>query len=101
MSTLEAGDKLAGEGATGKRVTLDHLKSLIRTEEYFNPEKAPTLTVCVLTLVNGYALVGKSACADPANFDAEKGRTFSKDDALRELWTLEGYKLRSELHAAA
>ncbi len=99
MSTLEAGDKLAGEGATGKRVTLAHLKSLVAEEIYYTPDEAPTLTIAVLVLVNGYVLVGKSACADPANFDAEKGRTFAKDDALRELWSLEGYKLRSELAA--
>lgn len=101
MSTLEAGDKLAGDGATGKRVTLEYLKSLVAKEEFINPEYAPTLTIAVLVLVNGFVLVGKSACADPANFNAEKGRTFAKDDALRELWSLEGYRLRSEMYVLA
>ena len=100
MSTLEAGEKLAAEGATAPRVTLDSLSAKIVHEEYSHPSCAPHFTIAVLMTENGFVLVGKSAPADAANFDVEKGRTFARDDALRQLWSLEGYLLREKLHRA-
>ena len=98
MSTLEQGDKLAGAGAVGPRVTLDGMKDKIKSEQYFHPDCAPHVTICVLEVENGFILVGHSAPADPANYDEGKGKTFAKDDALRELWALEGYLLRQKLY---
>jgi hypothetical protein len=98
MSTLEAGELLAASVATTpNRVSLDHLHRCIVGEEYLNPVGTPHLTLAVLTCRNGWALVGVNAPADPANFDAAAGRTFAKDDAIRQLWALEGYLLRERL----
>lgn len=52
----------------------------------------------------GYYLAsGFSACVDPANFDAEKGKNLALQDALGKaegkLWQLEGYHLKKELEA--
>lgn len=55
------------------------------------------LTLCVLTMRNGFTIIGKSAPASSENFDAEKGRTFAFEDAIRQLWPLEGYLLRDRL----
>jgi len=46
---------------------------------------------------NGYAVVGKSAPADAENFDEDLGKKFAKEDAIRQLWALEGYALREKL----
>lgn len=51
-------------------------------------------TVCVLTMKNGFVVIGKAAPADPANFNAELGRKFAREDAIRQLWPLMGYSLR-------
>ena len=100
MSTLESGDLLAASvQKTPHRVTLEGLKAKIVAEEYFHPSFAPHLTVAVLQTTNGFTLVGKSAPADPANFDVEAGKKFAFDDALRQLWPLEGYLLRETLAA--
>lgn len=97
-STLQSGDDLAASvQKTKNRITLDDLRGKIISAEYFNPSFAPHLTVCTLLTKNGFTLVGKSAPADPENFDAEAGRSFAYDDALRQLWTLEGYLLREKL----
>ena len=97
-STLETGEALAASvQKTPNRITLQDLKAKVVEEEYFNPSSMPHLTICVVILRNGFSLVGKSAPADPANFDAEVGRKFAFDDALRQLWTLEGYLLRERL----
>lgn len=54
-----------------------------------------TLTVCCLTLRNGYHVLGESACVSPADFDAEQGRRLARQNALNKMWTLEAY-LRCE-----
>ena len=100
MSTLQDGDKLAASVAkTENRITLERLKAQIVGVDYWNPPATPYLTVAVLTCLNGFSLVGHSAPADPANFDAAVGQRFAYDDALRQLWALEGYALRNWLTA--
>lgn len=55
------------------------------------------LTLCILTLRNGFTIVGKSACASPALFNEEIGRKIAREDAIRQAWPLLGYELRSKL----
>lgn len=99
-STLQAGDALAASvQQTPNRVTLADLQAKVAKAEYIRPAAMPHLTICVLVLKNGYSLVGKSAPADPQNFDPEAGQRFAYDDALRQLWALEGYVLRERLSA--
>lgn len=59
------------------------------------------MTVCALTLRNGFIVIGESAAASPQNFDAEIGRWIAYENARNRIWTLEGYVLRSKLSAAA
>jgi hypothetical protein len=59
------------------------------------------LTICVMTLKNGYTLIGKSACASPENYDAEIGAKIAIDDARKQIWALEGYALRNALSGRA
>ncbi len=66
-------------------------------EQYINPADAAHMTIAILTIENGYILVGKSAPADPANFDAAFGKQLAYEDALRQMWPLEGYLLRERL----
>lgn len=83
-------------GNTAPRITSEHIDSVIRKTTYWNPPGA-TLTVCVLTLKNGFCVVGESASASPENFDAELGKRLAYDNARNKIWQLEGYLLRSQL----
>lgn len=95
---MKEGDALAASvQKTPNRVTLEHLEAMIATEEYFTPKEAPHVTVCVLTTKTGWSLVGVSAPADPNNFNADAGRKFAREDALKKLWPLEGYLLNAKL----
>jgi hypothetical protein len=69
--------------------------------EAFHVFPGTTLTVCALTLRNGFQVVGESAAASPANFDAEIGRKIARDNARNKIWALEGYLLRSKLAGLA
>lgn len=81
-----------------KTVTMEYLESLVVSEEYIRPQTAPTLTICILLLKNGYSLRGESACADPRMFDEGLGRQYARKDAIHQAWPLEGYLLRQRLH---
>lgn len=112
---LQVGDDLAARGATAPRVSYEDLKAAVWAEHYFTAGDAVTalnqpkqiaspldlLTICVLVLHNGFTIIGKSAPASPENFDAEKGKTFAKEDAIRQLWPLMGFALRDRLAEAA
>ena len=55
------------------------------------------LTVCCLTLQNGFNVVGESASVSVNNFDAEIGRKVSRAKARDKIWALEGYLLKQYL----
>tara|TARA_R110000868_G_scaffold102049_5_gene280983 strand:+ start:1603 stop:2430 length:828 start_codon:yes stop_codon:yes gene_type:complete len=96
---LEASEAAAGAVAkTVNRVTLDQLKEKVRRFAFVNPELTPLLTLCVIELQNGFVVVGKSAAADPENFNAELGQKIAYEDALSQVWPLEGYLLRERLY---
>ena len=65
--------------------------------EQFHVFPGTTLTVCALTLRNGYVVTGESAAADVANFDVEIGRRIARENARNRIWGLEGYLLRQRL----
>ena len=84
------------ENIGGKRVTLDALKANIAKEE-FHVFPGSQLTVCVLTLQNGFTVTGESACADPTMFNKEIGQKIARENAERKIWPLMGYALKEEM----
>ena len=56
------------------------------------------LTVCCLTLENGFTVTGESACASPENFNAEIGEKIAFEQARNKIWMLEGYLLKQSLY---
>ncbi len=50
-----------------------------------------TTTICAIKMVNGFTVLGQSACVNPADFDQELGESLAHDDAREKLWPLEGY----------
>lgn len=76
------------------KLTREMIDEAIQGEDY--RRMGAKTTVCLLTLRNGFEVVGSSACVDPANFDFEVGKHLAKEDALRKVWTLEGYLLQAK-----
>lgn len=119
--SLQATDQESAAVATHPRVTLEQLEAKITSKVFFNPDfvlslmEEPSnieslsdadraalsiLTICVLVLRNGFTIVGKSAPASPENFDQQLGAKFAYEDAVRQLWPLDGYLLRDQLFNA-
>jgi hypothetical protein len=89
-------DEIKAKGLTAPRLTPQHIDDQI-VSEAFHVFPGTTLTICALTLKNGFHVVGESAAASPENFDQEIGRRISRDNARNKIWALEGYLLRTKL----
>lgn len=46
----------------------------------------------------GFTISGRSACVDPENFNLEIGEKLCFEDAKKQLWQLEGYRLQWQLY---
>lgn len=67
--------------------------------EYMDADLKPLelLTFCVFTLANGGTIIGKSQVVSPENFNAELGRHYAREDAVRQMWQPMGFQLLTEL----
>lgn len=90
-------------GLTAPRVTPDQIDALMRGVRY-EVQVVPGTTTTLATAIaaNGFTLaIGMTACADPANFNAELGAKYAIKDAeakaRQELWKLEGWRLKCHL----
>ena len=88
--------EIQAKGLTAPRVTPAAIDALIKAEDY-HVFPGTMLTVCCLTLQNGFTVIGESACASPENFNAELGRKIARDKARNAIWPLAGYALREKL----
>ncbi len=84
--------------AVAPRVTLKMVQESIADQEYI---LRGTLTICILTLHNGFRVVGTSAAASPENFDESIGRTLAHEKAQDQIWPLLGYALKQDLWRAS
>ncbi len=102
MSRSEAAveQEIQQKGLGAPRLTPQLIDEAIAGEAY-HVFPGATVTVCCLTLKNGYTVIGESACASPENFNEELGRKIARDNARNKIWALEGYLLRQRLHESA
>lgn len=88
--------EIQAKGLNAPRLNPAHIDSVIVGEQFY-VFPGTTMTVCALSLKNGFVVIGESAAASPANFDAEIGKKIARDNARNKIWALEGYLLRSKL----
>lgn len=102
MSESEAAieKEIQDKGLNAPRLTPALIDAAIKSEDY-HIFPGTTLTVCALTLQNGFIVTGESAAASPANFDVDLGRKIARDNARNKIWAFEGYLLRQKLHNEA
>lgn len=99
MTEAAIEQEIQAKGLTAPRLNPDHIDRTIESSD-FHIFVGTTLTVCCLTLRNGFTVTGESAAASPENFDVEIGRKIAFANAREKIWALEGYLLKERLHAA-
>ena len=82
-----------------KHLTPEHIESVIVKETYHVPDtdSESTLTVCVLTLKNGFEVTGVSACCSRDLYEEDKGMELARLEASGKIWQLEGYLLKERM----
>lgn len=88
--------EIQDKGLTAPRLTPELISAKIAAETY-HVFGDTCLTVCCLTLENGFTVTGESACASPENFNAEIGEKIASENARDKIWMLEGYPLKQQL----
>lgn len=103
-------DKLAGANAIKPRISLAYLEGEIEQIWYTTADRCiseratlraaeglKVMTLCFILMKNGFISVGDSTPASPENFNPDLGRKLAYDQALRKLWPILGYELRTRL----
>ena len=79
------------------KVTRECIDAKITDVEFIHLPNS-TVTICSITLLNGYSVRGESACVDPAEYVEAIGRNLAYQDAFDKIWPLEGYLLAEQLN---
>jgi len=90
--------EIQSKGLNAPRLNPSMIDATIQSEQY-HIFPGTTLTVCALTLRNGFIVIGESAAASPSNFDQALGRKIARENARNKIWAFEGYLLREKLSA--
>ena len=88
--------KIVDKGLTAPRITPADIENLIIGKK-FHVFPDSCMTVCCLTLKNGFNTTGFSACASPENFNQEIGEDIAFGNAKQQIWALAGYLLKQKL----
>lgn len=96
MNENELEKEIQEKGLNAPRLTPDLIDSKIKEKSFH--KLTDVLTVCVLTLENGFTVTGESACASPANYNQQIGEDIAFDNARDKIWLLEGYLLKEKLY---
>lgn len=111
MDSLQVTDAASAAVAVAPRVQLKDIEGAIKARYDTTAANAvgtdvprcrelDLLSMCILVMNNGFTVIGKSAPASAENFNADLGRKFAYEDAVRQLWPLMGFALRDRLAAA-
>lgn len=81
------------------KVTVGAMFDKIRNTQYLNIP-GTTTTICYLTMQNGFTILGQSACVDPKEYNAALGEKYAYENAVEQIWQLEGYLLAERRYQA-
>lgn len=75
----------------GEKVTMEAMEARIVDTAFIRV--GDTVTLCSLTLDNGYSVRGESACVDKSNYNQDIGEKLARNQAVGKLWPLFGFLL--------
>ena len=88
--------EIQDKGLTAPRLTPTLIDATIDSETYTDLPSG-RVTICEMTLKNGFVVLGESSCVSKENFNAELGQKIARENARNKIWELEGYLLKQRL----
>ena len=82
-----------------KKITTERVISRIVSVKYYN-WPGTTVTSCLVKLENGFSVRGDSACLSVELTDYDRGKALAYENAVRQVWQLEGYLLAEDTFRA-
>lgn len=80
------------------KVTQGEVLDNIKEVKYHRVD-GTTLTLCAIVLKNNFVCHGTSACVDPAEFDADLGRSIAYKRAEDQVWLVLGFRTADKIAA--
>lgn len=97
MDNQEVEKEIQEKGLTATRLTQKLIDECVKDKQFYVFPNTQ-LTVCCLTLSNGFTVIGESSCISPENFDSELGQKIAYSNAKDKIWMLEGYLTKQMLY---
>jgi len=83
-------------GLPANKVTEEMVdKEIEKAECLVFPET--TVTICCITLKNGWHVIGSSDCVDPEEYNETAGQSYAIQDARDKIWQFLGFRLKDTL----
>lgn len=83
------------ENRPHRRVTKEGIEARIADTRFFHDG---TMTICIITMENGFKVHGMSAPVVAQNYDEAIGKKVAYEQAFDSLWPLEGYLLAERFY---
>lgn len=96
MEKQEMIDMVNAAGKTAPKLTVGYINSRI-VDVHYHVFPGTTITVCCITLKNGFGVSGVNSPVSKDNWIEEIGRKESYRKAVDQIWELEGYLLKERL----
>ena len=78
------------------KLSNNDITSKIKNHTFTNLPSGKVI-ICEIVLENGFTVRGESAVVDPVNFIQDVGEKIAYEDAVNQIWQLEGYLLQQIL----
>lgn len=78
-----------------QKITPEMVENSISSVEFV--ERKNKLTVCIITLNNGFMVTGETGVIRPELYDAELGKKYSEENARNKIWFYLGVCLQESI----
>ena len=78
-----------------KTITNEHVESVI-ANEYYDYKKESGMTLCFLTLANGFIVHGEAHILVYEWYDEQVSKERARANAKDKIWVLEAYRLKQQ-----
>ena len=92
----EAPTTAGGPPPLPERITLEDAEGMVKATAYCR-FPGTNMTVCCLTLQNGYPVTGESNVIRDEHFNEELGRKYARQMAIEKVLMLEGFRLKDAI----